>query len=98
MEQNLKFVQLRLSSVRDVFVLSASDNLIAPSLPMSQPLLSENEMKQKGLLLSMESVARDEFDWSASDNLIAPSSPMLLPALSENHTKQQICYRKDRER
>jgi hypothetical protein len=37
----------RLSKVRDVFDLSASDNLIPPSLPISLPVLCENEMKQQ---------------------------------------------------
>jgi hypothetical protein len=33
--------------VRDEFDLSASDNLITPSLPMALSVLSENEMKQQ---------------------------------------------------
>jgi hypothetical protein len=37
----------RLSEVRDVFSLSASDNLIAPSSPILLPVLNENEMKQQ---------------------------------------------------
>jgi hypothetical protein len=37
---------LRSSEVRDVFPLSALDNLIAPSSPMLLSVLSENEMKQ----------------------------------------------------
>jgi hypothetical protein len=35
-----------LSEVRDVFDLSASDNWIAPSLPILFTVLSEHEMKQ----------------------------------------------------
>jgi hypothetical protein len=34
---------VRLSEMRDVFDLSASDNLMAPSLPISLPVLSVNE-------------------------------------------------------
>jgi hypothetical protein len=33
--------------VRDEFDLSASEIFIAPSLPISLPVLSENEMKQQ---------------------------------------------------
>jgi hypothetical protein len=32
--------------VRDVFDLSATDNFIPPSVPISLAVLSENEMKQ----------------------------------------------------
>jgi hypothetical protein len=33
--------------MREVFVLSASDNLITPSIPMLLSVLSEYEMKQQ---------------------------------------------------
>jgi hypothetical protein len=33
--------------VRDVFDLSASDNVTAPSVPILLPELNENEMKQQ---------------------------------------------------
>jgi hypothetical protein len=36
---------VRSSEVTDEFILSASDNLIAPSAPMLLSVLSENEMK-----------------------------------------------------
>jgi hypothetical protein len=39
-------LQLRLSEVRDVFLLSTSDNLSIPSVPILTPVLSEHEMKQ----------------------------------------------------
>jgi hypothetical protein len=38
-----------LRRVMDVFDLSASDNLIAPSLPISLPVLSENENEAKSV-------------------------------------------------
>jgi hypothetical protein len=53
--------------VRDVFDLSASNNLIAPSLPILLTVWSENKMKQQVLLLRSSKV-RCEFDLSASDN------------------------------
>jgi hypothetical protein len=40
-------LQLRSSEVRDVFDLSASDNLITPSSPILCAVVSENEMKLK---------------------------------------------------
>jgi hypothetical protein len=73
--------------VRDEFDLSASDNLVAPSVLMRFPVLSENEMKQQ-LLQLRPSEVRDVFDLSASDNLVAPLLPILLPALSENEMTQ----------
>jgi hypothetical protein len=75
-----------------VFVLSASNNLIAPSLSISLPVLSENEMKCHVLLQQRFSNMRDEFDSSASDNSIAPLTPRLFPVLSENEMKQQVSY------
>jgi hypothetical protein len=40
-------LHLRLSVVRDVFNLSASDNLVTPSLPILFSEFSENELKQQ---------------------------------------------------
>jgi hypothetical protein len=51
--------------VRDVFDLSASDNLIAPSSPILLPVLSENEMKQQVLLPLRLREVRVVFDLSA---------------------------------
>jgi hypothetical protein len=45
MKQAKQVLHLRLSEV-SVFVLSASDNLIAPSLPILLSVVGENEMKQ----------------------------------------------------
>jgi hypothetical protein len=59
--------------VRDVFNLSASDNSIAPLLPISLTVSSENETKQRVLHLRSSEV-RDVFDLGASDNLRTPSS------------------------
>jgi hypothetical protein len=39
-------LQSKSSKVRDVFDLSASDNLIAPAVPILLSVLSENEMKK----------------------------------------------------
>jgi hypothetical protein len=72
-----------------VFDLSASNNSIAPVVPILLPIQSENEMKQKVLLLRLSEV-RDEFDLSASDNSIAPSLSMLLSSWSEYEMKQQV--------
>jgi hypothetical protein len=58
---------LRSSEVRVEFDLSASDNLAAPAVPISLPVLSENEMKQQVLLQRLR-VVRDEFDLRISDN------------------------------
>jgi hypothetical protein len=83
--------------MRDVFTLSASENLIAPSLPISLSVWSENETSQtNNLLPPILSKVRDEFDLSASANLVAPSGPILISALSENEMKQQVCYPIDR--
>jgi hypothetical protein len=38
---------VRTSEARDEFDLSASDNLIAPSLPIKFTVLSKNEMKNR---------------------------------------------------
>jgi hypothetical protein len=76
MKQRTNLLQLRLSKLRDVFDLSASANLQTSSLPISLPVLSENEMKSTSLLLLRMSEVRDEFNLSASDNLVAPSSPI----------------------
>jgi hypothetical protein len=62
--------------------LSASDNLTTASLPISLPVMSENEMKQQVLQLRSSKV-RDEFDLSASNNWTAPSVLILLSVLSE---------------
>jgi hypothetical protein len=78
----------RLSSVRDEFDLSASDNLSTPSALKSLPLLSEHEMKQI-LLPNRSSAVRDEFDLSASDNLIVPSEPIPLTVMSENEMNKE---------
>jgi hypothetical protein len=75
--------------VRELFDLSASANLEDPSALISLPVLSENEMKQKSVLLPRLRFARCELDLSSSDNLMAPSLPILLPVLSEKETKQQ---------
>jgi hypothetical protein len=64
--------------VRDEFNLSASDNLVAPFLPISLTVRSENEIKGICRLRLRSSEVRDEFDLSASDNLIAPLLPILL--------------------
>jgi hypothetical protein len=40
-------IPLRESEVREVFDLSASDNLAAPSKPILLSVLSEKEMKQQ---------------------------------------------------
>jgi hypothetical protein len=44
MKCNIKLLRVRSSEVRDVFDMSASNSLLAPSLPIL--VLSENEMKQ----------------------------------------------------
>jgi hypothetical protein len=75
--------------VRDELDLSASDNLMAPSVPSLSPVLSENEMKQQ-VLLMRQTDARDEFNWSASDSLVAPSPLTSLSVLSENQTRQYV--------
>jgi hypothetical protein len=80
----------RLREVRVVFDLSASDNSIIPSVPISVSALSENENTLSQLQLRSSSV-RDEFDMSASANLIVALSPIQLSVLSENETKQQVC-------
>jgi hypothetical protein len=73
--------------MRDVFTLSASENLIAPSLPISLSVWSENETSQtNNLLPPILSKVRDEFD----------SGQILISALSENEMKQQVCYPIDR--
>jgi hypothetical protein len=74
--------------VRDVFDLSASDNLIIPSLPMRFTELIENENEATSMLPLRSSEARDECDLSASANLIAPSLPILLTLLSEYKMKK----------
>jgi hypothetical protein len=38
---------MRSRNVRDEFDMSASDNLVTPSLPMQSSVLSVNEMKQQ---------------------------------------------------
>jgi hypothetical protein len=68
---------LRSSEARDEFDLSASDNLIAPSLPILFSVLSENDMKASVLPKSLSEV-RDEFNLSVSDNLATPSLPISL--------------------
>jgi hypothetical protein len=78
--------------VRDVFDLSASDNMIAPPSSIEKAVWSENEMKCSTSVLPRSSEARDEVDLSASDNLITPSTPNLVPVMSENELKQPICY------
>jgi hypothetical protein len=45
---------LKLSEARDVFDLSASDNLAAPSGPILLPVLSENEMNQESITVEVE--------------------------------------------
>jgi hypothetical protein len=40
--------------VRDEFDSSASDNLIALSLPILFPVVSEHEMKQRGVTAEIE--------------------------------------------
>jgi hypothetical protein len=85
-QKRILVLLLRLSKVSDVFDLSASDNWMAPSLPILLPVLSENEMKRKFLLL-ISSDVRVEFDVSARDNLVAPLEPILFPLLSENEIK-----------
>jgi hypothetical protein len=83
---------LRLSEVRVEFNMSTSDNLIAPSLLILLPVLSENHMKSQVLPLRLRK-ARDEFNASAPGNLIVPSSPILLSELSEYEMKhKQICF------
>jgi hypothetical protein len=74
--------------------LSASDNLVAPSVPISS-VLSENEHKALRVLLLRTRDVRDVFNLSASDNWIIPSLSMLLSVLSEHEMKQQICYRRE---
>jgi hypothetical protein len=64
--------------VRNEFDLSASDNLITPSLPIAFSVLSENDMYQRVLPLK-SSEMRDVFNLSTLDNLIAPFVPILLP-------------------
>jgi hypothetical protein len=74
--------------VRDVFVMSTSANLVAPSLPILLAVLSENEMNEITKIQVRSSAVRDVFDLSASANLTAPSSPILLSVLGENEMKQ----------
>jgi hypothetical protein len=62
--------------VRDVLDLSASDNLIVPSLPILFPVLCENEYEANSQLQQRLRSVRDVFDLSASDNLIIPLSPI----------------------
>jgi hypothetical protein len=66
MNKATKSLQLRFRSMRVEFVLSASDNLAAPSLSILLPVLSENELKRQVLLLQRLSLVRDEFELSAS--------------------------------
>jgi hypothetical protein len=74
--------------VMDEFALSASDNLVAPSLPMLLPVLSENEMKQQVTLLPLRSSdSRDECNLSASKNTV-PCLPKLLSTIYQNEMKQ----------
>jgi hypothetical protein len=47
-------LQLRSSEVRDAFDLSASNNLIAPSLPTLLTALSENETSNKSVTAEVE--------------------------------------------
>jgi hypothetical protein len=80
--------------VREEFDLSASDNLMTPSLPSLFAVLSENQMKQQNLPLRLRDV-RDVLDLIASDKLIAPSAPMLFSAVSENEMAIEIRYGRD---
>jgi hypothetical protein len=61
--------------VSEVFDLSASNSLIAPSFPILLTVSSENEMKQQ-VLHPRSSEARDGCVSSASDNLFAPAVPI----------------------
>jgi hypothetical protein len=90
--ETISLLPFRMNVVRDVFDLSESANLEAPSAPILLPVLSENELMLKVLPLQSY-VARDEFDLSTSDNLIAPSSPISLAVLCENEMQQQVCNR-----
>jgi hypothetical protein len=78
-----------------VFDLSASDNLVIPSLRIPLSMFSENETETTIIHLRPSDV-KDEFDSSASDNLITPSSPMSLTELSENEMNQQLGYSQNR--
>jgi hypothetical protein len=82
--------------VSDELDLSASDNFIAPSIPISLPLLNENEINQKALPKRLSSV-RDVFEMSASDSLVAPLVPIRLSVLNETQMKQLFCYGLERE-
>ena len=84
-----------MSEVSVVFDLSASNNLIAPSLPIVLPVLSENEMKQWVLQLRSSEVI-DELDLSTLDNSSTSVVQILLSVLSENETKEQVHYILDR--
>jgi hypothetical protein len=68
--------------MRDEFSLSASDNLIAPSVWILLTVLCEKGNEEQVLHLRLSQV-RDVFDMSASDNLEAPSLPIPFPVLSE---------------
>jgi hypothetical protein len=45
-EMAISLLQLRSSKVREIFDLSASDNMSIPSAPILLSVLSENVMKQ----------------------------------------------------
>jgi hypothetical protein len=74
--------------------LSASINLIAPSLSIAFSVLSENQLKAS-LLLKRIRLVSDVFDLSASYNGIASAVLILFPVLVENEMKQQVCYFQD---
>jgi hypothetical protein len=76
-------LQLRLSEVRDVFDLRASDNLVAPLASILFTLFHENEMKKRSVLQPRLSVARVVLDLRTSANLITSSLPIAFPVLSE---------------
>jgi hypothetical protein len=72
----------RLSEVRVEFDLSASDNLMAPSLPISFTVhhIIEHETKQVWLQVRLSAVSV-VFDLSTSDNWMAPSTPICCTVL-----------------
>jgi hypothetical protein len=54
MNEVMSLLRLRESDVRVVFDLSASDNLMAPSLPILLSAVSENEIKATTLTTEIQ--------------------------------------------
>jgi hypothetical protein len=78
--------------VSDVLNLSAADNLIIPSIPISLTIvLSENQTQQLILLQPRSREVRAACDLSTSENLIASLVPSRFAVLRENEISN-TCY------